>query len=447
MDSIQEQLDKLVEQRARLSAQIGPRKQAGEDVTALIQESAKLSQRIKQIERELAAADEPEARSDANQLTVDIVTSAGEFEAMRDAWHQLEEDSDNFSVFMSWEWMYTWWEVFGAGKQLHIITVRDQDDKLVGLLPLMRVRKLAGLRRSEELTFIGTGARPKSDYLGLMAARRVGEASKRMLLDRLAADVADVGRAVLTGMAADQPCLREVVHSAALHGLVCTFTTEATAVNGQLPGCFEDLIETVPSKHRRSHLRRQEKKLSQAFHTVEYIDCRSQTDVSRFNAVLASFVNRRRRMRVGRSAWGNAAFCEFMDKVGERLLVRNILNLEILQLDGDPAAARLGFTYNGTFFTYQSGFQPRYGRYAPVHCLLSRRLRKLTAQGVKRFEFGRGVAPHKLEYFEGRTRFLRVRLARDEPRDVRRVACALWRDGAERWVKTMVSRRSGEKER
>ena len=56
-----------------------------------------------------------------------------------------------FDPFQSWAWIYPWWEAFGEGYELRLITVRD-GTLLVGLKPLMLERRW-GLRRLRSIGF------------------------------------------------------------------------------------------------------------------------------------------------------------------------------------------------------------------------------------------------------------------------------------------------------
>lgn len=434
-----QELDQLVERRNGLSARIGPKKQAGQDVTTLIREHAEITERIKWIQEGLSATAETGEDSDTRELRVEVVTQADEFEAMRDDWHQLEEASDNFSVFMSWEWMYTWWEVFGRGKQLHIITVRDHNDKLVGLVPVMRVRKLAGLRRSEELAFIGTGARAKSDYLGFMAAGPQRNRITQLELDRLLSDVADLGQATLSGIAGDDVDTGRLLAATVARGFACAVANDSVSVNGELPATFEEFIASVPSKNRRNYLRHQEERLRDTFDSVEYVECESRQDLPAFIEILGSLVDERVRSGIAKSAWRNEHFREFIERVCERLLSRGVVKLDLLRLDRRVGAAMLGFAYRGTHFCYQLGFDGAYAKYGPVHCLLGTRIRRLISDGVTRFEFGRGVARYKARYFQGRPRLLRVLVVPDEPEKLRAAGYTLFRHGMRDSVKRIIA--------
>jgi CelD/BcsL family acetyltransferase involved in cellulose biosynthesis len=90
-----------------------------------------------------------------------VVTERDEdFAALEEEWEDLHSDSPFATPFQSWAWLYSWWEHYGEGYELRLVTVRE-GGLLVGLMPLMLERR-GGFRR---LLFVGTGL---TDYLDIL---------------------------------------------------------------------------------------------------------------------------------------------------------------------------------------------------------------------------------------------------------------------------------------
>jgi CelD/BcsL family acetyltransferase involved in cellulose biosynthesis len=92
---------------------------------------------------------------------VEMVQNIREIESLEEEWEDLYHESSQATPFQSWAWLYSWWESYGEGYELRLLTMRDDAGLLVGIMPLMLERKL-GLRR---LLFIGTG---QTDYLDVL---------------------------------------------------------------------------------------------------------------------------------------------------------------------------------------------------------------------------------------------------------------------------------------
>jgi CelD/BcsL family acetyltransferase involved in cellulose biosynthesis len=93
---------------------------------------------------------------------ITILKETRQFANLEDEWQELYHNAPLATPFQSWEWLYSWWEFYGEGYQLRLITVRSEG-LLVGILPLMLKRKRWGFER---LLFLGTGI---TDYLDVVA--------------------------------------------------------------------------------------------------------------------------------------------------------------------------------------------------------------------------------------------------------------------------------------
>lgn len=108
---------------------------------------------------------------------VAVIKDAQAFAALEEEWEDLHRASPQATPFQSWAWLYSWWEFYGEGYELRLVTVRDRS-LLVGLVPLMLERR-GGFGR---LLFVGTGL---TDYHDLLAREgreaQVSEAGRRAL--------------------------------------------------------------------------------------------------------------------------------------------------------------------------------------------------------------------------------------------------------------------------
>jgi hypothetical protein len=121
------------------------------------------------------ASSHPTARS----LDIKVLTEISDFVALEGEWDELYENCPQATPFQSWAWLYSWWEHYREGYRLRLITLRDTDGLLVGLLPLMarrgRLLLLGGLAGGDAMT-------PYKDVLARGGwEERVGEVGARAL--------------------------------------------------------------------------------------------------------------------------------------------------------------------------------------------------------------------------------------------------------------------------
>jgi CelD/BcsL family acetyltransferase involved in cellulose biosynthesis len=89
-----------------------------------------------------------------------VIDQDDDFLSLEEEWEDLYRSAPAATPFQSWAWLYSWWEHYGEGYQLRLVTIRHEG-LLVGILPLMLQRK-GGFGR---LLFIGTGLTDQLDVL------------------------------------------------------------------------------------------------------------------------------------------------------------------------------------------------------------------------------------------------------------------------------------------
>src|SRR5215211_4524714 len=85
------------------------------------------------------ARSRPTREQQQQRLQTTVLEDMREFASLEEEWDELYESCPRATPFQSWEWLYSWWEVYGEGSYgLRLITLRDAGSgRLVGLLPLM----------------------------------------------------------------------------------------------------------------------------------------------------------------------------------------------------------------------------------------------------------------------------------------------------------------------
>src|SRR5687767_8525561 len=82
-------------------------------------------------------------------LRVDTVADSNALESLAGEWNTLLQRSDSNHPFLTWEWVSTWWSVYGRQARLCVLTARDDAGRLVGIAPLkLQRRRLLGVWRS-----------------------------------------------------------------------------------------------------------------------------------------------------------------------------------------------------------------------------------------------------------------------------------------------------------
>ena len=68
-------------------------------------------------------------------LTLAEVNSTEEFRSLKEDWNKLTGESGSKTIFLTWEWLFTWWETYSYRKLLNILCIYENDDNLVAIAP------------------------------------------------------------------------------------------------------------------------------------------------------------------------------------------------------------------------------------------------------------------------------------------------------------------------
>src|SRR2546425_5977022 len=66
---------------------------------------------------------------------IERIEDLGGFEKLKDEWTELLDASASNCLFLTWEWLYTWWKHLSAGRRLCLLTVRSGGE-LLAIAPL-----------------------------------------------------------------------------------------------------------------------------------------------------------------------------------------------------------------------------------------------------------------------------------------------------------------------
>jgi CelD/BcsL family acetyltransferase involved in cellulose biosynthesis len=318
----------------------------------------------------------------------------GAFQSLRAEWDDLLNRSSGASVYQTWEWNEAWWRVFGEGKRLRLLEVRDAG-RLVGLAPLYVSAHLGTPFR--RLAFVGTGP---SDYLDVLADDACAPAVAEFVL-----------RHVTCGRGDDLADLQQLAPSAALLAAArgamdapeprrMLLVPQEPCPYAALPGDWDAYASSL-GKKMRGNLRYSERLLERSFGAVEY----RLSDASGLRADLDDLFalhQSRWRARLLPGALAGARIRQFHRLVAERFAERGWLRLHSLHVDGRAVASLYCFRFRERYAYYLGGFCPELARFSLGTLLTGRAIRQAIEEGCSEFDFLRGDEPYKERWSTGR---------------------------------------------
>lgn len=322
-----------------------------------------------------------------------VVEDTASFEQLREEWNELLEASDSNGLFLTWEWLFTWWKHLSGGRRLHIVTVR-LGRQLVAIAPLaLRPSSLARLLPFRALEFLGSGI-IGSDYLDFIIRRGQEREACRTLADYLSREKLVLE---LTQLSKDACVAAEI--AARLHQEAWNLAEAKTNVCPfiNLSGhSWESYLASLGSEHRYNFGRRM-KNLTKRFE-VRFEQARSEEQRRGSFALLVALHNMRWRDRGCSEAFYAANLLAFHQELSRLALERGWLRLFVLRLDGAPAAALYGFRYHRVFYFFQSGFDPNYGKHSVGLVTMGLAIKSAVEEGAEEYDLLHGDEPYKFHW-------------------------------------------------
>lgn len=122
-------------------------------------------------------------------LHIEVIRDADALRALAADWNALLQSSRSNSIFLTCEWVNTWWGVYGEGKRLHVLVVKDGHGSLMGIAPLMDVSEhTLGIWPVGVVRFIGDGGDVTPEHLDIFTKTGLEDTVLDACITHLCAD-------------------------------------------------------------------------------------------------------------------------------------------------------------------------------------------------------------------------------------------------------------------
>lgn len=325
---------------------------------------------------------------------VSVITEPTQFAKLRGEWSALLEKSDA-GIFNAWDWLYPWYRRVAPTAQPFVLTARDRQGTLVGVMPLMLETKAVATVKVRHLAFLGD-RQVGSDYLDVVAVRgqeaELTRAFVQLLHEQRGAwDVLELND--FDERSGTPEVFREVFGAAgfevqATERFLCPNETFAKGES------FEAFLKRT--KRRDNYLRRRKWLEKQEGYRIE-ID----TDPKKLTRPLSEFfrLHSMRWEEDGGSSGINGPRVEsFHRDVTALFAEQGKLRLYTMWLGDTALASVYGIVHGETFHYYQAGYDPEWRNKSVGLVLVGATFEDALAMGLRHYDFLRGTEPYKADW-------------------------------------------------
>lgn len=311
-------------------------------------------------------------------------------DALRSEWDALLTRSASQTIYLTWDWLTTWWEHCRGDAELWLIETRAEDGRLVGLAPLMLAdhSPFRGVHW-RQVQFIGASA--AFDHLDFIIEQGCEAAIIPTIFETLRAEANRWDVLYLSSVADSSPTLP------LLTGDGMTWHTEEPMCCPAiaLPASWDDFHEAL-SKRKRKNLRRAHRKLDEecpdGWHVTRI------TDPDAVGPVMTEMIQLHQAKWAALGMPGgfpDAETIAFQQAIARRLAETDRLWLFQLWIGDTVAAIEYAYAYAGRVYAYASGVNFDLKDYSPGQMLMEHMIRTAIESGMHTYDFLRGDEEYK----------------------------------------------------
>jgi len=324
-------------------------------------------------------------------LFVKRINNQDEFSRLKEDWTSLLEKSKCDTIFLTWEWMHTWWECFKENKQLFVLAVYEENENLVGIAPLcMDNKKIGGIPVLNYIKFLGTMP-ISSDHLDLILYQDREKEVLETIVEYLSQEnrwdlciLSNIPTSSLTGK-----LLKEIMGNRPFQSeisQVCPYIP--------LPDQIEDFYSSL-SRNMRNTIKRKRRSLYKKYDGFELVIWESPYEINDAMERLFELHEKRWMVVEHKGNFVRNDVREFHKKIARLFLSTDMLRLYFLRVRGEYVATLYTFKYNNKLFYYQGGWDPEWSKDRVGSVLTSLVIEDAINKGCSEYDFLRGTEDYK----------------------------------------------------
>ncbi|TKB23963.1 GNAT family N-acetyltransferase [Desulfopila sp. IMCC35006] len=325
-------------------------------------------------------------------IEVRCVTSQKEFASLEVEWNELLKRSAANSLFLTHQWLYSWWQAFSDRACLFLLLCYEQTsngESLIGIFPGY-VKKSGLCPPAHRLRLLGSEV-VTSDFLDVVVEKGREEEVLRELVKEFRISKA-FHLVELTDLREDSPLLQMRRENSESEYCFHEWPVTKLCPVIPLPATTEEYFSGL-SKSVRKNFQYYRRKLEAQGAILEIIQ--KNDDLPLGIQDFTRLHNARRGQKNQSGIFSTAAQKLFYNDVFGRLFDAGWLELAFLNISGERIAGVCQFNYGESSYYYQTGYDIAWEKSSVGFVLNVLLIERAIDQGKSFYEFLRGVEEYK----------------------------------------------------
>jgi len=318
-----------------------------------------------------------------------------EFPDIKHEWNSLLEKSVTNEVFLLWEWIYSWWEVFkDPSRELYLLLGKNPMGETVGIAPFyLQKETLFGIHKRNIIRFCSS-IETYPDHLDIIATKEYEDVFSEAVLTYLIQHDKDWDLIKLDGVH-ENAIIKKYLTSPhpELKELLITSVPDANCPYLVIDKSFEDYLKSFSPKKRQTLLRKRRILMNRENAVFKTVNCDEEPE-KHIQALFALHDERAKQKRINTTFCGEDIY-NFHNKAIRYLLKDGKVILAFLYKEMDPLVSYYCIKYNKKVYYYQAGLSYEGEKKSAGAVLLSLLLEEAFREEYREFDFLRGSEEYK----------------------------------------------------
>lgn len=352
-----------------------------------------------------------EERGLGSQVT--RIASFAELQGLSSDWELLAGSSSPDNFFVSWDFVSSWWQAYGKGRELFVLVCRNAQGSIGAIAPLYRETNTgrAGLQ-TKTVRLIGDGS-DDADGFGFLVQKADEAECVKAILDWLASHGTEWDLLEFNCMPEECAVVPELLRQINLRDWVRR-SRPSTHLTVELPETWEEFLRGLTAKVRQTWLRKIRNAEKQ--HAVRLRRTRFISELNIDLETAFDLHNKSWRAKGTQGKLETEERREFYRLLCDAALKEGELDLWLLEVDGVARAARLGFLCGKKRYAMLAGMDPEFAQLSLGTVVEALVLKECILRGDATYDFLAGDEGYKLECHPRRRRYLNLAIARGRTR-------------------------------
>ena len=281
-----------------------------------------------------------------------------QFKNSQEEWSNLLVKSNSNKLFMSWEWLYTWWDIFSDPKsmELKLFVAINENGDVVGIAPLYLSTVISKrFVKTRRLQFLGNCWRGNVTMRTELQDFIVNKSCAEQVISsfyQFMNSLPDWDELILSDLDMKSDTYNVLINEKPINNAYYRYAETYDSFYLNIVKSFDEFCQSLGTNTRLKLLNR--RKVLDTLGEVKFIECVENNIEDSFSKLNELHIKR----------WGTPVFkdkrLDFNLTVAQLMAKKDMLRFSLITLDDKPISIQYNYLINKHEYNIQAGFEEEF---------------------------------------------------------------------------------------